>query len=185
MAETTSEKKTTAKKTTAKKSAPKAEEVAVETAQETTVVEEPVAEEQPAQEPHFQDSGDVMFGNPEDYMEPVNEAGPSNEFEETPVDKSEPDAEQALEEVKIEEKPVSEEVNEDAQVLAAGINEFEEAKKKLEEKVEKLNEPDEAEAAIRDQIKEIEAIKAKTEKVVKKYSNYQISNSWNGQIQDW
>ena len=96
MAETTTEKKTTAKKTTAKKSAPKAEEVAVETVQETVVAEEPVAEEKPAQDPQFQDSGDVMFGNPQDYMEP--------EAEEVPVDKSEPDAEQALEEVKIERK---------------------------------------------------------------------------------
>lgn len=185
MAETTTEKKTTAKKTTAKKSAPKAEEVAVETVQETVVAEEPVAEEKPAQDPQFQDSGDVMFGNPEDYMEPVNEAGPSNEFEETPVDKSEPDAEQALEAVKIEEEPVDEKVVEDAKELSSSIDEFEEAKKTLDERVAKLDEPDEAEAVIKDQIKNIEAIKAKTEKIAKRYSNYQISNSWNGQIQDW
>ena len=50
-------------------------------------------------DPQFQDSGDVMFGNPQDYME---------QEEEVPVNKSEPDTEQVLEDVKAEEGPIDE-----------------------------------------------------------------------------
>ena len=52
-----------------------------------------------AQDPQFQDSGDVMFGNPQDYME---------QEEDVPVNKSEQDAEQVLENVKAEEGPIDE-----------------------------------------------------------------------------
>ena len=186
MAETTSEKKTTAKKTTAKKSTKKAAEEVVEVAQEAPVVEQaPLTDEQVEavtkvlekvtdEEPDVQDSGDVMFGQ-----------APEAQEEEVKVDKTEPDVEKVLEDVKIEEEPEDEEVKADEEVVVESIDEFEKAKKDLEVKLEKLDEPDEAEAAIKGQIKNLEAIKARTEKVAKKLSNYQISNSWNGMIQDW
>ena len=184
MAETTSEKKTTAKKTTAKKTTKKAAEEVVEVAQETPVVEESqvteemveaatkVLERVTDEEPDVRDSGDVMFGQAPEAQEDV-------------VDKTEPDVEKVLEDVKVEEEPENEEIKADEEIMAETITEFDEAKKTLEEKVEALTEQDDAEAVIKSQIKNLEAIKAKTEKIARKYSNYQISNTWNGMIQDW
>lgn len=185
MAETTSEKKTTAKKTASKKTTKKAAEEVVEVAQETPVVgETPVTEEMMVEattkvleqvtdeEPDVQDSGDVMFGQAPEAQEDV-------------VDKTEPDVEKVLEDVKVEEEPENEEVKADEEIMAETLTEFDEAKKTLEEKVEALTEQDDAEAVIKSQIKNLEAIKAKTEKIARKYSNYQVSNTWNGMIQDW
>ena len=35
------------------------------------------------------------------------------------------------------------------------------------------------------ELKKVEKIKKDTEKIIRKYSNMQMSNSWNGMIEDW
>lgn len=77
-------------------------------------VPEPAPAE-PAMEPQFQDSGDVMFGNPEDYMEPVNK-GPVNpkKVGDLVLEVSKP---QPVKEEPVDNRPYYvEEVNEDLMV---------------------------------------------------------------------
>ncbi len=71
----------------------------------------------------------------------------------------------------------------EAQELANANQELEESQDKLEQKLE--SDPENAEQIIKDEIAKVEKIKNNVEKVAKKYSNMQISNSWNGMVQDW
>lgn len=164
------EKKETKKAAKPRKKAVKdIEETAVAAIPETNVVNETEVEavneptNETISEPIFHDSGDVMFGNPDDYIETVDE-------------KPESEPEEAEPEAKIDENIV---------LVYESARDFEKSKNEFEEKLVNADNEEEAKKLINDELKKIETLKNKVKKVAKKYSDGQISNSWNGMIQDW
>ena len=62
----------------------------------------------------------------------------------------------------------------------------EETKVKLNDLIAKeVETEEEAKEIINNEIKKVEGLKKNVEKIIRKYSNGQVSNSWNGMIQDW
>ena len=169
------EKKETKKATKPRKKVVKEIDGANDSAVQETVVasseQEVETVPQETEDPVFHDSGDVMFGNPSDYIEHPDE--PETEAE------LEPEVE-PLSETEPEPK-----IDETIQALSEAAEELAKSKTEFGQKLEKAESEDEAKKLINNELKKIETLKNNVKKVARKYSNSQISNSWNGIIQDW
>ena len=123
-------------------------------------------------------------------LEPAEEIGqtPYGPDEPAPVDETDGPDEKHYEDGEPAETDVPEvnpEVSKDAEAVAEANAELEESKEKLSESLANAKTTDEAKELIENEIKKVEDLKKKNEKIIRKYSNMQVSNSWNGMIQDW
>ena len=119
-------------------------------------------------------------------LEPTGEIGqtPYGPDEPAPAEEDEKHYEDG-EPAETDVPEVNPEVSKDAEAVAEANAELEESKEKLSESLANAKTTDEAKELIENEIKKVEDLKKKNEKIIRKYSNMQVSNSWNGMIEDW
>ena len=83
------------------------------------------------------------------------------------------------------EELVTNETKLDLETIYGTKEEVEKSEEKLDEALKNAKSEDEAKKVIEGDINKVEKLKKNAEKIIKKYSNMQISNSWNGMIEDW
>ena len=108
---------------------------------------------------------------------------PAEEISETPYEPGDETLVPAPEETDAPE--IDPEISADAKAIAETNLALEESKKQLSASLEAARNINEAKQLIQNEIKKVENIKKEHEKRIKKYTNMQISNSWNGMIEDW
>lgn len=82
-------------------------------------------------------------------------------------------------------KSAEPEIPEDVKTVIETTQKLEESKEELNTKLAEAETEDEAKEVINKELEKVQDMTNKVKKIIKKYSNGQISNSWNGMIQDW
>lgn len=104
-------------------------------------------------------------------------------LDETPDKSEEILVEKPADEVYVPE--VDPEIEKDVEAMAEANQELEDSQEQLSKSLSEAKSQEEAKEIVEKEIKKVEDLKDKTKKIIKKYSNMQISNTWNGMIQDW
>ena len=80
---------------------------------------------------------------------------------------------------------VGPELSKDIETVVETSDKFIESEEAFSKSINEVKTDDEVKKLITDELKKVNAMKNNVQKIIKKYSNMQISNSWNGMIEEW